>query len=54
MVRESKFKKGMKVKSVLNKHEEYEIVEVLRNDLVVRAESCNEKYRCRKGMFEVL
>lgn len=51
----SKFKVGDKVESVLNKFEEYEVIEVLRNDLVVSPvgqPAC--KYKVRKGIFEPL
>lgn len=54
MARESKFKEGMKVKSILNKYEEYEVIEVLRNELVVSPLSNNERYRCRKALFEII
>ena len=56
MARESKFKIGMKVKSIINPHATYEVVEVLRNELKVR---CVDKgftdleFSCKKSLFEV-
>ena len=54
MANKSKFQKGMKVKSVLNKFEEYEIIEVNKNNLVVSPIGMNEKFTCQKNIFEVL
>lgn len=54
MARESKFKKGMKVESVVNKHETYEVIEVLRNELKVRSLSNDLEFTCKKSLFEVL
>lgn len=54
MGRPSKFKEGMKVVSIL-KHDEYEIIEVKRNTLVVRpTDKIGLVYTCTKSMFEVL
>lgn len=55
MTNKSKYKIGQKVKSVFNKFEEYEIVEVLRNELIVTSTTIKDgkSYRCKKGLFEV-
>ena len=52
MARKSIFEKGMKVKSVLNKYEAYEIIEVLKNELKVSPIGINETYTCKKSIFE--
>ena len=54
MARKSKFEKGMKVKSVLNKHEEFEVIEVLRNELKVCPVGGNVFFTCKKSIFEKL
>lgn len=54
MARKSKFNKGDKVESVVNKHETYEVMEVLRNELRVRAISNNAEFTCKKSLFEVI
>ena len=55
MANKSKFQKGMEVKSILNKFEKYEIVEVKKNKLVVSPVGKPDlKYTCEKNIFEVL
>ncbi len=55
MSKKSKFEKGMKVKSVLNKFEEFEVVEVLKNELRVRPLSNlgrDLEFTCKKSIFD--
>ena len=55
MSRKSQWEKGMKVKSILNKYTNYEIVEVLRNELKVRVldEGFTDlEFTCKKSLFE--
>ncbi len=52
MARPNKFKQGMKVKSVLNKYEEYEVLEVLKNELKVCPIGQNVFFTCKKSIFE--
>lgn len=54
MARMSKFKIGMDVKSVMNPEEVFEVISILRNDLVVRAKSNGEEYTARKNLFRLL
>lgn len=51
MGRKSQFEKGIKVKSVLNKHEEYIIVDILKNELKVKALSNGLEFTCKKSLF---
>lgn len=53
MAKESKFKIGQKVESVLNEHEIYEVVEVLRNELKVKVVSNGLEFSCKKSLFEI-
>lgn len=53
MSRQSKFKKGDKVKSVINPNETYEVLEVLRNELRVITVEGNLQFTCKKSLFEV-
>ena len=58
MAKKSKFEIGQKVESILNKHNEYEVVEVKKNSLVV-SPICDsslkfEKFECPKNIFEVI
>jgi len=55
MTKRSKFQKGMKVKSILNKFTEYEIIEVNKNNLVVSPVGMSDiKHSCQKSIFEVI
>jgi len=57
MSRLSKFNKGDKVKSVVNPHETYEVLEVLRNELRVKALSKgfqDLEFTCKKSLFEII
>ena len=53
MARSSKFKKGMKVKGVVNPHETYEVLEVLRNELRVVTVDGNLQFTCKKSLFTI-
>jgi len=54
MARKSKFEKGMKVKSIINTTETYEVLEVLRNELRVITVKGNLEFTCKKSLFEVI
>lgn len=54
MSRESKFKVGMKVKSIINPVATYEVIEVLRNELKVKCldEGFTDlQFSCKKSLF---
>ena len=54
MARESIFKKGMKVKCVLNEHSAFEIINVMRNELVIKpvGSKTDEFFVCKKKLFQ--
>lgn len=57
MAKQSKFKVGMEVTIVMNKHDTYEVIEVLRNELKVKTLSGDFKdlvFSCKKSLFEVM
>ena len=54
MARQSKFKIGMYVTSVMNPAEVYEVISILKNELIVRAKGNNREYTCRKFLFNPL
>ncbi len=55
MGRISKFERGQKVRSTLDKFDEFEIVEVKKNTLVVRPlNDIHLRFDCLKSMFEVI
>lgn len=57
MGRVTKFEKGQKVKSVLNPLETYEVLEVLKNELKVKATTKGFEtliFTCKKSLFMVL
>ena len=54
MVGKSKFEKGMKVQSILNIGETYEVLEVLKNELRVKALSSGITFSCKKSLFGVI
>lgn len=54
MAKQSKFKKGMNVKSILNEKEVYEVLNITKNDLIVKAKSNNLVFQCKKSLFEPL
>ena len=54
MARESKFKKGMQVKSILNPDETYKVLEVLRNELRVEVIGKEDLiFSCKKSLFHI-
>lgn len=56
MGRITKFEKGQKIKSILNPLETYEILEVLKNELKVKATSKgfeNLIFTCKKSLFMI-
>ena len=53
MGRLSKFKVGDKVKCSINELETYEVIEVLRNELRVKALESNLKFTCKKSIFKL-
>ena len=53
MGRLSKFKVGDKVKCSINELETYEVIEVLRNELRVKALGSNLKFTCKKSIFKL-
>ena len=54
MARKSKFKVGQEVEGIFNKYEKYNVVEILKNELIVSPVGSNKKYRCKKIIFEVI
>lgn len=52
MSRESKFKKGDKVKSILRNYDSFTILKVERNMLTVRDNESGREFTMVKAMFE--
>lgn len=54
MGRPAKFKEGIKVRSLLNSDEDYIVVKVLKNELVVKETNSDQCYQCKKSLFEAI